>query len=134
MEIPDRGVIVIELPATIDAKQAKARVRELANRIAPVVRPCVVLDCARVRRIDSAFLHLLVCSLEEAMKRNGDVRLSGLPEAARPAFKSMGMERLFRLYPTAAQAAESFRRSGPITETTFAPSQGSTAPPSARAA
>lgn len=132
MDLPDRGVIVIELPDTIESKQAKTFVRELANRIAPVVRPCVVLDCAHVR-VDSPFLHLLVCSLEEAMKRNGDVRLCGLPEAAWPALKSMGMERLFQLYSTAAQAVESFRRPGAL-ETTFTPLQSSTTQPPARAA
>lgn len=133
MDQPARGVIVIEVPATLDAKQAKVFVRELANSIARVVRPCVVLDCARVRRVDGAFLHLLLCSLEEAMKRNGDLRLSGLSEAARPALQSMHMERLFRLYPTAAQAAESFRRPGALA-TPLTPSQGSTAQPAARAA
>lgn len=133
MDLPARGVIVIGVPATIDAKQAGAFVRDLANSIALVVRPCVVLDCARVRRVDGVFLHMLLSSLEEAMKRNGDVRLSGLAEAARPALQSMGMERLFRLYPTAAEAAESFRSPGALA-TPFTPSHDSTAPPSARAA
>ena len=133
MDLPTRGVIVIEVPAAIDARQAGTFVRDLANSIALVVRPCVVLDCARVRRVDGTFLHLLLCSLEEAMKRNGDARLSGLPEAARPALQSMGMERLFRLYPTAAEAAESFRSSGALA-TPFTRLHDSTAQPSARAA
>lgn len=132
MDLPARAVIVKEVPATTDAKQAKAFVRELANDIAHVVRPCVVIECARVRRVDGAFLHLLLLSLEEAMKRNGDVRLSGFPEAARPALQSLGMERLFRFYPTTAQAAESFRRPGAPTPSFSA--QGSTTQPSARAA
>jgi anti-sigma B factor antagonist len=133
MDLTAREVIVIEVPAAIDAKQAGTFVRQLANRIARVVRPCVVLDCARARRVDGTFLHLLLCSLEEAMKRNGDVRLSGLPEAARPALQSMGMERLFRLYPSVAEAAESFRRPGaPVTP--FTPAHDSTTQPSARAA
>lgn len=133
MELADRAVIVIELPAAIDLKQARTFVRQLANRIGRVARPCVVLDCGGVRRIDSAFLHLLVCSLEEAMRRNGDVRLCGLPQAAWPALKSFGVERLFRLYSTAAQAAESFRRPS-ATETTFTRSQGSTTQLPAQAA
>lgn len=133
MDIPIRGVMVIEVPPTVEAKQAKEFVRELANGIERVIRPRVVLDCARVRRVDSTFLHLLLCSLEETMKRNGDVRLSGLPDAARPALESLGMQRLFRLYPTAAQATESFRRSGE-SETALTPSQSNTDQASTRAA
>jgi len=133
MDLLARGVIVIEVPTAIDAKQARTFVRELANNIARVVRPCVVLDCARARRVDGAFLYLLLCSLEEAMKRNGDLRLAGLPEAARPALQSMGMERLFRLYSSAAEAAESFRRPG-APAAPFTPAHDSTTRPSARAA
>lgn len=133
MELTARGIIVKQVPANSDAKQARAFVRELAETIAPVVRPSVILDCSLVRRIDSEFLYLLLCCLEEAMKRNGDVRLAGVPQAAQPALQSLGMERLFRFYPSVAQAAESFRRSAPVT-TIYAPSQGSTAQPSARAA
>lgn len=133
MELTARGVIVKQVPAISNAKQARAFVRELAETIVPMVRPCVVLDCSPVRRIDSEFLHLLLCCLEEAMKRNGDVRLACLPQAAQPTLQSLGMERLFRFFPTTALAAESFRRPASIT-TISAPSQGNTAQPSARAA
>lgn len=133
MELTARGIIVKQVPATSDAKQARAFVRELAEAIAPVVRPSVVLDCSPVRRIDSEFFHLLLCCLEEAMKRNGDVRLAGVPQAAQPAMQSLGMERLFRFFPDTTMAAESFRRPAPLATMPGA-AQGSTAQPSARAA
>lgn len=133
MHSSSNGIVVIKMPVTVDDRGSKAFLRELAESIAQVVRPCVVLDCSPVRRVDGAFLNLLLCSLEEAMKRNGDVRLCCLSEAARPAMQSMSMEHLFRFYPTAAEAAESFRR--PIEfAVTPTSSHESTAHPSARAA
>lgn len=133
MHSSNNGIMVIKMPGTVDTRSSKTFLREFAESIAQVVRPCVVLDCSSVRRVDGAFLNLLLCSLEEAMKRNGDVRLCCLSEAARPAMQSMSMENLFRFYPTAAEAAESFRRpAGFVVASTS--THESTAQPSARAA
>lgn len=110
MDLPASGMIVRTLPTDSDAKHRREFVSELASSISSVVRPCVVLDCSRVRRMDRELLHLLLCCLEEAIKRNGDVRLAGFPEAAQPALEALGMDRLFRLFPTTMEAAESFRR------------------------
>ncbi len=109
-QLSRRGVIVRQLPAECDARQAKAYSRELANNIAEVIRPGVVLDCTLLQRIDGELLYLMLCCLEEAMKRNGDVRLAGIPEQVRPALESLGMGRLFRIFATTGEAVESLRR------------------------
>jgi len=114
MTMATRAVIVRQAPINDAAKEAKTFVRELADVMAHTVRPRVVLDCTRVRRIDGAFLHLLLCSLEEAMKRNGDVRLAGIPAQAKPALEATGIHRLFRLFSTPEEAVESFQGSNPV--------------------
>lgn len=71
-------------------------------------RPCFVLDCADVRRMDGTKVQLLLSCLEHAMKCNGDVRLAGLrPEVAR-ALASSGADRLFEKYRTTDAAIASF--------------------------
>jgi anti-anti-sigma factor len=80
-------------------------------------RPAIVLDCTELRQIDSAAAHLLLCCLEEAMKRNGDVRLAGLSAEANGMLSAWGVDRLFRTFDTTEKAAQSFQR-----RTAFMPS------------
>jgi len=55
-------------------------------------------------------MHLLLSCLEEAMKRNGDVRLAALPPAAGAAPQLASLRRLFEIYPTVAEAVHSFQQ------------------------
>ena len=54
-------------------------------------------------------MHLMLHCLEEALRRNGDVRLAAMPAAGEPAFEAAGLGRLFDLYQTVAEAVASFR-------------------------
>jgi anti-anti-sigma regulatory factor len=60
--------------------------------------------------MDRSVAHLLLCCLEEAIKRNGDVKLAGIPAGARTIFELSGLDRLFEVYDTNAEAVKSFRR------------------------
>ena len=71
-------------------------------------RPCIVLDCSNVRKMDRSVTHLLLCCLEEAIKRNGDVKLSAVPAAARAIVELTGLNRLFEVFDTNAEALGSF--------------------------
>jgi hypothetical protein len=44
------------------------------------------------------------------MKRNGDVRLAGVPISARAVLESAGFDRLFKVFDTDAEAVKSFQR------------------------
>lgn len=104
-----RMVAVEQLPGKLDARTAKRLFRELENNLS-VDRPAIVLDCSAVHEIDSTTIHLLLCCLERAMQRNGDVRLSGLGAKARLNLVLSGIDRLFRIFPTSQLAVESFQR------------------------
>jgi anti-sigma B factor antagonist len=133
MNLPARTVIVEQLPETSDPRRERIFLRQLASNMEQVIRPYVVLDCGCMRNVDSAGLHLLLCCLEEAMKRNGDVRLAAVPEQAQAAFRALGINRLFRAYSSVVEATESFRRPAKF-RTTMALEDAVIEPPAANAA
>lgn len=102
-------VAVKQLPAKLDTRAAKRWLRELQSSL-DGDRPAMVLDCSEIHEMDSTALHLLLCSLEHAMQRNGDVRLSGVGSRARLNLVLAGIDRLFRIFPTSQDAVESFQR------------------------
>jgi len=104
-----RAVAVKQLPETFDAQQGRRFFSELESSM-NVDRPSLVLDCSRVRLMDTSAVHLLLCCLEEAMKRNGDVKLAAVPAGATAVLELSGIDRLFEIYDTPAEAVSSFRR------------------------
>jgi anti-anti-sigma regulatory factor len=105
--IRKRAVAVIQLPEIKSAKQRQTFLRDMQSCI-DAERPFVVLDCSNVGRLDKPGVHLLLCCLEEAMKRNGDLKLAGLPSSAEAALESFGTYRLFDIHDTTASAVRSF--------------------------
>jgi len=71
-------------------------------------RPRVVLDCSNLLEWNAPAVLLLLRCLEEAMKRNGDVRLAGLSEKAKTVLELAGAHRLFQIFNSPAEAVESF--------------------------
>jgi anti-anti-sigma factor len=111
MAVELRTVTVKQLPGTVNREQEWAFLEEMKMSLY-VERPRIVLNCSRMRAFDSSSLQLLLCCLEEAMKRNGDVRLSSLTEPARAMLESVGIGRLFKIYDSDTEAAKSFQRPG----------------------
>ena len=74
-------------------------------------RPCLVLDCSKLIRIDTKAIQLLLSCLEEAIKRNGDVRLAGISDDAKEILESYGVDGLFQIFDSNAEAINSFYQS-----------------------
>ena len=104
-----RSVAVRKLPERISVAQREEVYRDLEGCLS-VDRPAVVLDCSGVSELDSSGIHLLLCCLEEAMKRNGDVRLSGLRSEAEDALKAAEVDLLFQRFGDLSEAIDSFHR------------------------
>lgn len=102
-------VAVRRLPETLNMKHGRLFFRELESCM-NVDRPGIVFDCSKLLRMDSSAVHLLLCCLEEAMKRNGDVKLAAIPTGVRTTLELTGVDRLFEIYDTNAEAENSFRR------------------------
>jgi anti-sigma B factor antagonist len=102
-------VTVTQLPETMDMKQSRAFFKELESRM-NIDRPCMVLDCSKVRNMDRFAIHMLLCCLEEAMKRDGDVKLAAVSPSAREMLEVTRVDRLFEIYDSETEAVNSFFR------------------------
>jgi anti-sigma B factor antagonist len=104
-----RPVAVMQLPQRLGKKEARHFAREI-QQCMNISRPYLVLDCSNVSRLDESVVHLLLHCLEEAMKRNGDVKLVGIQSLSAPALGTTGANRLFEIFTTIADAVNSFHR------------------------
>jgi anti-sigma B factor antagonist len=103
-----RAVTVHQVPEQVTATGERSFLRNLQKDL-ETERPRLVLDCCRVQQIDNATIHLLLCCLEEVMKRNGDAKLASLPPGAQATLQVVGVNRLFEIYATTEEAVHSFR-------------------------
>ena len=109
MALQIRNVVVKQLPQTLNDEQVWAFLESFKLSLS-ADRPRVVLNCANLSTFDKSSLHLLLCCLEEAMKRNGDVQLSSLSEPARAALEASGIGKLFKSFDSDSDAIKSFQR------------------------
>jgi len=71
-------------------------------------RPRVVLECSQVRSMDSAGVETLLHCLEEALKRDGDLKLASLSPEAEVILELLRVARVFESFPTSEEAVRSF--------------------------
>lgn len=107
MAIRASNALVRYLPETLGRKQQRLFFAEVESCF-NIDRPCIVLDCSKVRQMDRSAIHVLLCCLEEAMKRNGDVKLAAIPVESRALLEATGVDRLFEVFDTSAEALTSF--------------------------
>jgi len=103
------NVIVKQLPDDLSVKQGRVFFREVEECLNSD-RPRIVFDCSKLQQLDSAGIHVLLRCLEEAMKRNGDVKLAALPAAAAATLEVTGVNRLFEFFDTTTDAVCSFQQ------------------------
>jgi anti-anti-sigma factor len=104
-----RVVAVKRFPDELSVKQKLSFLHEISS-VMTGNRPRLVIDCSALRECDSSAIHLLLHCLEEAMKRNGDVRLAAVPAAAAVTLVSTGVAGLFETFDTTAEAVNSFHQ------------------------
>jgi len=104
-----RAVVVKQLPERVSVNEAQ----QLARELAPLLegdRPCVVFDFSEVRQLDSAGIEMLLRCMEEAMKRNGDVKLAAVSPQVAVILELTRVDRLFEIFENPVDAVESFHR------------------------
>ena len=72
-------------------------------------RPSVVLDCSQIKHMDSAGVEMLLYCLEQAMKRDGDLKLAAVSPASAVILELMRVDRLFEVFETSDEAVRSFQ-------------------------
>jgi anti-anti-sigma regulatory factor len=108
MTVRKRPVAVMQLPEQLGKKEARQFARQV-ERCMNISRPYLVLDCSNVQ-LDKSVVYLLLGCLEEALKRNGDVKLVGIPLATDAILGSTGTNQLFEIFDTTAEAVNSFQQ------------------------
>lgn len=102
-----RAVTVLELPEELSMKAGRGLFREV-SRCMNMDRPYLVFDFSKVRQLDNSVVLFLLCCLEVAMKRNGDIKLAALPATPSAILDATGIPRLFTTFDTAAEAVNSY--------------------------
>jgi len=101
------SVAVLQAPARLDQRGAASLLRELKPMLSGT-RPRVVLDCSEIQHLDSAGVETLLCCMEEALKRDGDVKLAGVAPSSAVILELMKVDRLFEMFNTTEEAVHSF--------------------------
>jgi anti-sigma B factor antagonist len=97
----------MELPETLNQVEGTAFLAEM-RPLLEIDRPRIVLDCSQVRHMDSAGIEILLYCMEEAMKRDGDLKLAALSRPAAAILELMRVDRLFEVFDSSDEAARSF--------------------------
>jgi anti-sigma B factor antagonist len=104
-----RPVVVKQLPDRVSVNETQQLFRELAL-LFEGDRPCLVFDFSEVRQLDSAGIEMLLRCMEEAMKRNGDVKLAAVSPQVTVILELTRVDRLFEIFENPSDAVESFHR------------------------
>jgi len=70
----------------------------------------LAIDCSKATHLDAFAIYLLLQCLQEAMKRNGDVRLFGVPDEGKAMLNAEGVDRLFGIYESRSDAVNSYQQ------------------------
>ncbi len=119
MSISKRAVNVFQVPSKASERERNAFVRDLSSHTENG-RPRFVLDCSQIANMNDDMIHLLLCSLEEVMKANGDIRLAGLSLQAETVVDRSGISRIFETFKTVDSAVQSYQRAASLTPRRFA--------------
>jgi anti-sigma B factor antagonist len=104
-----RAVTVQQLPEHFTREQANLFLREVEPFL-NVDRPRIVFDFSNVRQLGSVGVELLLCCMEEVMKRNGDLKLAAVSAGPKAVLEFTGIDLLFEIYESASEAVQSFHR------------------------
>jgi anti-sigma B factor antagonist len=104
-----KPVVVKQLPEILDLKHSEAFLRELAP-LFENDHPRLVFDFSGVRHLDSAGVELLLRCAEEAMKRNGDLKLAAVSPQLIVILEITRVDWLFEIFENCNDAVESYHR------------------------
>ena len=104
-----KPVVVKALPEVLDVAHSEVLLREFTT-LFQSDHPRLVFDFSAVRYLDSGGVELLLRCMEEAMKRNGDLKLAAITPAVAVILEMTRVDRLFEIYDSCADAVESYHR------------------------
>jgi anti-anti-sigma factor len=100
-------VVVMQVPEQLNGQEVHLFIQEVGPLLQSI-RPRLVLDCSQIRSIDSAGVEMLLHCLEEALKRDGDLKLATLSPESEVILELMRVARIFETFETCDEAVKSF--------------------------
>jgi len=100
-------VVIMQMPERLNLGGVRTFLQEL-KPLLECHRPRIVLDCSQVRYIDSAGVEMMLHCLEEAMKRDVDLKLAALSPESEVILELMRVARVFEAFATSDDAVRSF--------------------------
>jgi anti-sigma B factor antagonist len=100
-------VVIMQMPEQLNAVGVRTFMQEL-EPLLEAHRPRIVFDCSQVRYMDSAGVEMMLHCLEEAMKRDGDLKLASLSPESEVVLELMRVARVFEAFATSDEAVRSF--------------------------
>jgi anti-sigma B factor antagonist len=97
----------MELPEELDALGAQTFMQEL-QPLLDLQRPRIIFDCSGVRYMDGVGVEMMRHCLEEARKRDGNLKLAALSPEAQVVLELMRDDRVFEAFATSDDAVQSF--------------------------
>ena len=107
-----RPVVILQLPEELDAFGAQTFMQEFEPLLQPQ-RPCIIFDCSEVRYLDGVGVDMLRHCLDEARKRDGDLKLAALSAEAQVVLELMRDTRVFEAFASSDEAVRSFLSAPP---------------------
>lgn len=101
-------VLIIELPARLDAAGIATIEQELADTI-DRHRGKVLADMSEVNFVASLALRMLLTNLRTIQPLGGDLRLYGLQPQIAEIFRKSRFDTLFKIYPDRETALAAYR-------------------------
>jgi len=95
-------VVVMQVPEQLNAIEVHNFMQELGPLLESN-RPRIVLECSQVLSMDSAGVEMLLRCLEEALKRDGDLKLAALSAEAAVILELMRVARVFETFQTSEE-------------------------------
>ncbi|HUB02547.1 MAG TPA: STAS domain-containing protein [Terriglobales bacterium] len=115
-----RAVVVKQFPNSVEDTEYATFFRELRSYLEGD-RPYLVFDFTGVKNLDSVGVEFLLMCMEEAMKRNGDVKLASVSPQLGAILEMTRVDRLFEIFENCSDAAESFHHFSPNAVERMAP-------------
>lgn len=100
-------VVVMEVPAQLNHAEAGT----FLGRLQPLLQHAsarIVLDCSQVRYVDSTGLEVLSRGVQEALRRNEDLKLAAVSPVSRVILELILADHLFEMFETTGEAVQSF--------------------------
>lgn len=100
-------VVIKQLPEQLTSGKIQSFVREIVP-LFQANRPRLVFDFSQVRKMDSTAVEMLLYCMEEAMKRNGDLKFAAVPPSSAIILELTRVDQLFEIFETVADAVDSY--------------------------